>query len=389
MYNFRGTAATVLPVLAVIAALLIYACSNGNSDNLRGELDTPASTPKPTPTATATTLAPTPKPTPTATSVSTQTPTPTNTPVPIPTVTPVPTQTPTPTNTPMPIPTVTPVPTQTPTPTNTPVPIPTATPTPTQTPTAEEIILSTVGPPRSMLDAKWVWPGPRLINDLVVSVNIHNDIDFRDRNGLYLIGCSGVYINKQGLYFGLQTEVSRPGECGQGHGAIFSRWYTSPTAWPERQKDVRIPAAGWVEAGDYEGDFISVRGRYRWADGAYRMEIRGADVDGGGRWFEFWVVTEAGSETWVGSLRFPVDDMGEAKMEAYCATAVEVYGWPLAPSAIPYWRVSVHPPIGDGETATLWDASYPPDVGGLRNALISVEGDVVTFEVGLGYLAHD
>ena len=240
-----------------------------------------------------------------------------------------------------------------------------------------------------MLDAKWLWTkGPQLLDKLELPVIIHNSIDFRGRNGLYLIGCSGVYVNGQGLYFGLQTEVSKPGEGGQGHGAIFSRWYQTPTAWPVRELDVKLPGDGWVESGDYEGDFVSVRGRYPWAEGAYTMQIIGAETDGGGRWFEFWIV-DGGGETWIGSLRFPVDRNGEAKMEAYCATAIEAYGSPLAPSAIPYWRVTVEPPLGDGISATLWDSDYPPDVGHLRNALITLVGTSVQFEVGLDYLAHD
>ena len=240
-----------------------------------------------------------------------------------------------------------------------------------------------------MLDAKWLWQEPRLLDELILPVVIHNSIDFRGRNGLYLIGCYWVYINGQGLYFGLQTEVSKPGEGGQGHGAIFSRWYDTSTAWPVREQDVKTPDDGWVEAGDYEGDFVSVRGRYPWAEGAYSMRIIGAETDGEGRWFEFWVTDEAGNRTWIGSLRFPVNNDGEAKMTAYCATAIEVYGSPLAPSQIPYWRVTVHPPLGDGVSATLWDSDYPPDVGYLRNALITHIGTAVQFEVGLDYVAHD
>ena len=45
-------------------------------------------------------------------------------------------------------------------------------------------------------------------------------------------------------------------------------------------------------------------------------------------------------------------------------------------------------PRADGTPGKLARTFYPDDVGSLRNALITVEDDVVTFEVGLDYIAH-
>ena len=102
-----------------------------------------------------------------------------------------------------------------------------------------------------------------------------------------------------------------------------------------------------------------------------------------GRWYGLFMVDAIGAEVWIGSLRFAPD----ARIQPGCVTVLEVYGTrPVKPSQIPYWGVSVTPPLGDGKAAELWDTWYGDNVGTLRNTLISVDGDRVFFEVGLSYL---
>ena len=188
--------------------------------------------------------------------------------------------------------------------------------------------------------------------------------------------------------------MQKIGESHQGKGFIFSRWYDNLEPRELRVADTRIPADGWVEAGDYEGNFVSVRGRYPWEPGVYRMEVRGAETDDVGRWFEFWVVDDrTGIETWIGSLRFKTASDGSTSISNRCGMALEAYGGGgyLTPREIPYWQVSSKPPTIDGEAATSVNPCYPGNVGSLRNAGVSYDEDagVGRFEIGLDHLTHE
>ena len=205
---------------------------------------------------------------------------------------------------------------------------------------------------------------------------MHNDIEYRGDNGLYLIACTAFAIGENSAYFGLQTALNTGPQGGWrdiGKGAIFSVWDVP------NDEGVRGPESSWVESGDYEGDFLSVRNRYDWREGRYTLRVSAEETDEGGRWFGLYV-----NDTWIGSLRFAPG----AKIKPYCATPIEVYGAPVSPADIPYWKVSMTAPMADGIPAKLVTTFYPDNVGSLRNALITVEDDVVTFEVGLDYIAH-
>ena len=326
-------------------------------------------------------------------------PTPTPAPQPTPTPTTTPTATPTPTAAPSPTPTEAPTPglaaTAVATPTPAPTPVPTATPVPTPTPTltpeerlAEERLLNTPAPARALLYANWDLA--HAANELHVPYTIHNDVELRGRNGIFLMGCPGSRINDAGFYFGFQTEVSKPNLGGLGKGTIYSRWYLGNEPAEVRLADVQVPTNGWTESGDYEGNFVSVRTTYSWTEGRYILQMRGGEVDEHGRWFEFWVVDEAGEETWAGSLRFPLV-AGEARIAPYCATSIELYGSPIRPSSVPYWRVTSEAPVGDGVQGKLRRTCYPLDVESLRNARITAgeSGRAVQFEIGLPFVVHN
>ena len=354
---------------------------------------TPAATPTATPVPTLTPAA-----TPTATPVPTLTPAATPTDTPVPTLTPAatPTATPVPTPTPVATPTTTPVPTPTPvaTPTTTPVPTPTPAATPTATPVptlvSEERLLNTFGPsPRAMLYAFWSADKPA--SDLLeVTVTLQNDVEMKGSGrGLYLIACTPGRIAKTGFYFGLQTDVNDPVLGRRGKGAIFSRWYQRNEPAEVRLADTRTPLGGWTESGDYEGNFVSVRNTYNWSNGQYALQIRGAETEGTGRWFEYWVADEDGNNTWIGSLRFPLVD-GVAQMANSCGITIEVYGRPSRPLDIPYWKVTVNRPTWDGASGMLTRTCYPVNVQNFRNTLVTQREDgSVELEVGLDRLAHN
>ena len=107
------------------------------------------------------------------------------------------------------------------------------------------------------------------------------------------------------------------------------------------------------------------------------MRVSAEESDDVGRWFGYYV-----NNTWIGSLRFSPG----AQIWPVCATPIEVYGEPVKPSDIPYWKVSMEAPVADELSAQLLRTFYPDNVESLRNALISVEDGVVTFEVGLDYI---
>jgi len=243
-----------------------------------------------------------------------------------------------------------------------------------------------------MLGTWWQWPHYSEGDRLSITVTSHNDPAVMRRGGLYLIGCTGFAISGQGAYFGLQTDVNDPKRGNQGRGAIFSRWYEDgDVPWPVRKADSRTPSDGWVEAGDYEGDFVSVRGRYHWEAGVYTMELRGAEIDEGGQWVEYWVTDGRGVETWIGSLRFPLTGTGKARMYPSCFTALEAYGYFLRPSEVPQWTVTVEPPVMGNEAAVLNVTCYPSNVENFRNARTTFmsEENVVKYEVGLDHMAHE
>ena len=251
----------------------------------------------------------------------------------------------------------------------------------TQTAIDEQLLNSRSPTPRAMGHAYWNWPRDYSSDEVEVRVTIHNNIELRRGRGLYLIGCTALSIAGNTLYFGLQTDVKIPGRGGQGKGAIFSRWNERDLSYS------RVPADGWTESGGYEGQFISVRGRYEWGAGEYILRVRAEETDKHGRWFGFHVEDSSGSEQWIGSLRFPLKN-STAQIEGTCISAVEVYGGrTVRPSQIPYWRVTVDSPVGDHLPASLIDAYYPGDVESLRNALITVGRTDVTFEIGLDYIA--
>ena len=254
---------------------------------------------------------------------------------------------------------------------------------------AEEVILHTpVQMPRSLLGVYHHWPEETGFDQIELRVTLHNDIDFTRPHGLYLIGCSPFAIGDADAYFGLQTDVQHLGlpTGSAGKGVIFSRWYADNESLTVRLADTRIAEDGWTEAGSYEGNFVSVRSRYDWTAGDYTFKVAAQESDDVGRWYGLFVVDSEGAEMWLGSLRFTPD----AKIQPYCGTVIEAYGSrPLKPSQVPYWKVTVKPPRGDLNSADLSHTWYPDNVETLRNTLISVADEGVTFEVGLDYLPNN
>ena len=350
---------------------------------------TAANTARPTDTLIAQTPVSAPTDIPALTTAPTMSSTPTSTYMPIPTLTPA-----APTFTPVPIVTLTP--TVTPTPTSTPTLEPTATattiPTATTTPTLEERELATIGtPPEHLAYAWWDWDYQNplrnqqgALNEITVEIEIHNDIELNGAgNGIYLMVCSGD-VDGMRYYFGLQTDVHNYNlsDPYAGKGLLFSRW-------GERDlENARIPSDGWTQSSGHEGNFIGVRRNYDWGAGKYLLRIgQDGPDDSGGRWYELWITNLAiNQETWIGSMRFPYIG-GRALLGPRCYNTVEIYGPPIAPRDIPYWKVTLNPPEGDGKASTVTDDGFSPFTGSYRNTRFSYdENGAVIYEVGLDHI---
>ena len=264
-------------------------------------------------------------------------------------------------------------------PTPTPTPSVTPTPAPTQIPGRPELYdLGTT--PEHMAKIRWKWridaetrQRPRF-REMTTDFTIHNDVgNYSSRSGLYLM--LGVHkISDTLLYYGIQTR-------NDGSKAlIFSRWDTTDLA------NARVAPGGFSEAGDYEGNFISVRCHYEWSDGDYRVRLASDGADDDGEWFGVWITdVDADTTTWFGSLKFPFADGEEqAWIKGSSYSTIEIYGRPIRPIDVPVWEVSIQRPVGDGAASSHGAIGYGNGLTDFPNAEIHYDtaNNLVNLTVG-------
>ena len=165
--------------------------------------------------------------------------------------------------------------------------------------------------PKGMAYGNWDFPLPTL-RDLTLEIVIRGNVDRLPGRYLQLYdgGIAGT-----GCYFGLQTDVIKPGYGGQGHGILFSRWKT------RNSSDARVAPNGWIENAGHEDDFVGVRALMPWSTGEYRCTLAVVDDDASGVWYEFAVTDYNTNQTYsAGSLRFPT-----AQINSGGGTWTEVY----------------------------------------------------------------
>ena len=184
-----------------------------------------------------------------------------------------------------------------------------------------------------------------------MDITIHNDVgNFSIRHGYFLILLENS-ISGISFYLGIQTNAN-----WRGKAVIFSRWGIRDLGYAKFAEDV-----GWPESAGHEGDFIGVRRSYDWGVGDYRARIAPDGLEEDEEWFSLWVTDlESNEETWIGSLKFPLEQ-GTARMQPRALATIEIYGFPIRPVDIPVWHVSVGRPRGDGVPATWGFTSYPYD----------------------------
>ena len=265
------------------------------------------------------------------------------------------------------------------TPTPTPTPSVTPTPTPTRIPGRPELY-ETGLTPEHIAHITWRWPReaetrqPPRFRELTTDFTIQNDVGNYDRHsGLYLILGQST-ISGVPLYYGLLTRM-------EGSKAlIFSRWDTMDLS------NARVAPGGFTEAGDYEGDFISVRRHYEWGAGDYRVRLASDGVDDDGEWFGVWITdVDADTTTWFGSLKFPFAESEEqAWIRGKSYSTIEIYGRYIRPIDIPVWEAAVQRPVGDGASSTHGFTGYGHGDTDFPNGEIHYDADsnVVNITVG-------
>ncbi len=269
-----------------------------------------------------------------------------------------------------------------------------AVPTPTQIPGRDDLYqLHDV--PEHLAYIRWGWihgqdsEGKRFdeLEELVFEFTIHNDVQPIGGGYGYYLMLGHSRISGVPFYFGVQTDVKYPDVAlSYGKGLIFSRWDTRDLA-----NTLYAQEDGWTESSDHEGDFIGVRRSYAWGPGDYRVRLapdESAPQDPDGAWFGVWITDLSNAETtWIGSLKFPLQD-GRAVIQTPVYTTMEFYavipGSQFRPIDMPTWRVSLRRPVGDGVTAHWGRTGYSALEGKITNADIryDVTKDIVHIQAG-------
>ena len=236
-----------------------------------------------------------------------------------------------------------------------------------------------VKPPEQMAFIWWHWeirldssgePSDNF-EELIIDFTIHNDVDLKETNGLYLMLAYSNISNVR-FYLGLQTDVkAQEWPRRRGKGLIFSRWETLDLG------NARYSHTdGWTESSSHEGDFIGVRRSYEWGAGDYRVRIApdGAPEEDG-VWFGLWI-TDLGTDvtTWIGSLRFPLLN-GKAVISESVYSTMEIYGRSIRPIDIPEWHVSLTTPQIDGTKPGWGETGYSIFATGITNSEVQYDPD--------------
>jgi hypothetical protein len=149
--------------------------------------------------------------------------------------------------------------------------------------------------------------------DFSVLSDIPNDLN------LYIAPLGFGFINGQGFYGGIQTKVHGTGKPG----LIFSRWNERDTT------AIQTDSVGYKCSSGDEGDFISVRKKFDWHKGKYKISLTAAQdtimLRGKvHRWVTMSIYSyDAKQEVINGSLAFPGDTL---MLNKELWMFVEIYG---------------------------------------------------------------
>lgn len=155
-----------------------------------------------------------------------------------------------------------------------------------------------------------------------ISIDVDVDGDFTADGAGKLMYIAPLYgkIAGSGFYFGMQTDVSRPGKPIRGF--LFSRWGRA------RSDDAEPAPGGWHSALTHEqsreGDFVGVRLAYPWGAGRYTFRLEPIAQDNVGTWINLQIHDhQTDQRIDAGSLRFPGSDL---TLDKDFVNFVELYG---------------------------------------------------------------
>ena len=205
--------------------------------------------------------------------------------------------------------------------------------------------------PEIMSAVLWHWEDSAPVSDsLVMNFNIDVDPGHFSETDVLVAALAWGNIDNVRFAVGLRTDVDKPGTDGsQGKGIIFNRWGTTDTT-----SFARTTGDGWVETGSLGGPFISVRRSFDWSEGNYSLRVaQDGDDDSDGRWFGFWMTDKStGVETKMGSLKFPLPEEGEPKIQARnhgIGSLIAILGdGAVKPHEIPVFEVALALPEASG-----------------------------------------
>ena len=167
---------------------------------------------------------------------------------------------------------------------------------------------------------------------LVIDISIHSEPSNKD--GLFFQLYQGK-INGYGFYFGLQTDIYRPGIGSTGKGIIFSRWGTRDFA------NTKTAIHGWAQSAGYEGDFVGIRKSYKWTTHSYQFKLAHTKSDTIGDWYGVWILDKNTLvKDYIGSIRFEKTMWGSGIADGG-VTWMELYRKESKNTPIPNWTVSV------------------------------------------------
>ena len=239
--------------------------------------------------------------------------------------------------------------------------------------------------PEIMASAFWDWdsdtPGSE---SFTMDFNIREDPGHFSEANSYILAIGWGYIEGVLFGFGLRTDVDKPGTDGsQGKGIIFNQWGTA-----DPSTHARPAGDGWVETGNFNGPFISIRRTYEWAEGNYSVRIAqdGAD-DTDGRWFGFWITDKStGVETHVGSFKFSFPDEGDPEIHArstgigsliaVLGDGADLRAGAVKPHELPVFEVAMAlPDASGGDAPTGVNVSYSQVHGVMTNSNVAYDPD--------------
>jgi hypothetical protein len=167
-----------------------------------------------------------------------------------------------------------------------------------------------------------------------------------DRSGYGL--SYGVYLTlgNSELWFGLQTQIFRPGIGNVGAGFLFTRYGSINEA------EIRVnPQGGYSEVGTPESDFIGVRLAHELLATTYHVQLKHE----GEQWYALSFTREGGSSIHVGSLRLSTTQ----GISSFFIDPVAYGTEGVLASDIPFWYLNLSAPRVNDHYATGGWIGYP------------------------------